>query len=187
MFIEGFPSCFSDSAYHETLRLSRPPADDPKFCGVDIEAVPESLIGSEESFKPYPEKLQNKFASESNIEDALVMLEPGLRKIQKLNDFTSDEESIEFTIPDSSEEETTRFDEPESGFYSYPHSSTPHITTIEVNQPNDNKTNTTCDVQITVNGRTVVTVVESPVEDSSSDQETSDGPPDTVLDLVADF
>ncbi|XP_059090088.1 uncharacterized protein LOC131885907 isoform X3 [Tigriopus californicus] len=40
-----------------------------------------------------PTHLHQKYASESNIEDALVMMEPGLRKISKETHFTSDESS----------------------------------------------------------------------------------------------
>ncbi len=39
--------------------------------------------------------LSTKFASESNIEDALVMMEPGLRRIPKDTDYTTEEEEDE--------------------------------------------------------------------------------------------
>ena len=81
-----------------------------------------------------------KYASESNIEDALVMLEPGLRKIPKDTNFTTSEEdstnlsSNGYIIAkdDSSEHQVND----ESGFFSYQdnHSINKHVTVITINQ-----------------------------------------------------
>ena len=100
-------------------------------------------------------EVMEKFASESNIDDALVMMEPGLRKIPKdTTDFTSSEESplpsegdhIYCSIDDIRSEENI-YEEcgggpsslEESGFYSYQeqYPASPqnhHVTLISVNQ-----------------------------------------------------
>ena len=97
-----------------------------------------------------------KYASESNIEDALVMLEPGLRKIPKQLSYTTDEENS--PIGSNREEQAFHFDhfEPEpalhssaemtlialneeSGFFSFTSSNpnpsnSKHVTLIPINQ-----------------------------------------------------
>lgn len=68
-----------------------------------------------------------KYASDSNLEDALVMLEPGLRRIHK-------PELVSTSCSSTSEEE-------ESGFFSYQEPARRHVTVITVNQRNEKTCN----------------------------------------------
>ncbi len=89
-------------------------------------------------------RLAPKFASESNIEDALIMMEPGLRRIKKDTNFTTEEEESLF-------EEDMTYEE--TAFK-------PHVTVIQINQEvTEDETLLTdaAPVTVTVNGLCVVT------------------------------
>lgn len=126
-------------------------------------------------------KLHQKYASESNIEDALIMMEPGLRKISKETHFTSDESSPSGSGHDYEEQfdhiYSTIDEDPldeniyeecfgqnsmeESGFYSNIGASGPesgsnpsgHVTLIKINQNGANPCQKASSV--TVNGQQI--------------------------------
>ena len=127
-------------------------------------------------------EMWTKFASESNIADALVMMEPGLRKIPKDVYFTtSEEETYDY------EEERI---EDESGFFSFSHHQTPnlpqvgtklasHVTVIAINhnpiyedeaeEIKDEAENVFQADRVTVNGRHIVSS-----QHENDDNETDD-------------
>jgi len=104
-----------------------------------------------------------KFASDSNIQDALVMMEPGLRKIRKDSFATSTTATTNSSVEQNYYESQHQMIEPvyessnhvdESGFFSYPWQEQPskHVTKIPVNQfPGDDEQSDSSGV-VTVNG-----------------------------------
>ena len=125
------------------------------------------LKSKQDRFWPTVSGMRRKTASESNIEDALIMMEPGLRKITRDKDFTSEEESWtwssdfddQLALEDCNSMEPA-MPGPDSGFYCYTNDYDgdedlllKHVSVISVRGASEQFSINTPGLTVTVNGR----------------------------------
>lgn len=131
----------------------------------------------------------NKYASDSNINDAVDMTEPGLRKIFKPDIYDTTTTSSEMTKADYDEhiyedvedaeniyedvDNENLEENPESGFFSYVlESPSKNVTCIAINQEKSSSSSEEASCKVTVNGKLWI----SPVKSTNNCEQTNDIP-----------